>query len=140
MADAGRPCGLLLAARLAAERIAERVIDLSERRAAQRALADGLKLHPNAPVLAFIQADVAFHIALCRLSGNSAIEDTVAAQWPHFKRSMGVVLEDVSRWKRVIGDGLRSQTDGRQVTEEAVAVGVLNRMLELGRPEYVRIV
>src|SRR5689334_1548678 len=83
-----------LAARLAAERIADRVIDLSERRAAQRALADGLKLRPNAPVLAFIQADVAFHVALYRLSGNSAIEDTVAAQWPHFKRSMGVVLED----------------------------------------------
>jgi hypothetical protein len=51
-----------------------------------------------------------------------------------------LVEADVSRWKRVIGDGLRSQTDGRQVTEVAVAVGVLNRMLELGRPEYVRIV
>jgi len=46
---------------------------------------------------------------------------------------------DISRWKRVIGDGLRSQTDGRQATEVAVASGVLNRMLELGRPDYVRI-
>jgi DDE family transposase len=46
---------------------------------------------------------------------------------------------DIARWKRVIGDGLRSQTDGRQPTEVAIAVGVLNRMLELGRPEYVRI-
>ncbi len=45
----------------------------------------------------------------------------------------------VSRYKRVIGDGLRSQTDGRQATEVAIAVGVLNRMLELGRPESVRI-
>ena len=45
----------------------------------------------------------------------------------------------VSRYKRVIGDTLRSQTDGRQATEVAVAVGVLNRMLELGRPESVRI-
>ena len=44
-----------------------------------------------------------------------------------------------SRYKRVIGDTLRSQTDGRQATEVAVAVGVLNRMLELGRPEAVRI-
>ena len=51
-----------------------------------------------------------------------------------------LVEADISRWKRVIGDGLRSQTDGRQATEVAVAVGVLNRMLELGRPEYVRIV
>ena len=35
--------------------------------------------------------------------------------------------------------GLRSQTDGRQATEVAIAADVLNRMLELGRPEYVRI-
>ena len=46
---------------------------------------------------------------------------------------------DVSRWKRVIGDALRSQTDGRQATEVAIAADALNRMLDLGRPEYVRI-
>ena len=46
---------------------------------------------------------------------------------------------DVSRWKRVIGDGLRSRTDGRQATEVAIAADVLNRMLEFGRPEYVRV-
>jgi hypothetical protein len=50
-----------------------------------------------------------------------------------------LVEADISRWKRVIGDGLRSQTDGRQATEVAIAANVLNRMLELGRPEYVRI-
>jgi DDE family transposase len=50
-----------------------------------------------------------------------------------------LVESDIARWKRVIGDGLRSQTDGRQDAEVAVAVGVLNRMLEFGRPEYVRI-
>jgi hypothetical protein len=50
-----------------------------------------------------------------------------------------LVEADISRWKRVIGDGLRSQTDRRQEAEVAVAVDVLNRMLELGRPEYVRI-
>jgi hypothetical protein len=50
-----------------------------------------------------------------------------------------LVEADIARWKCVIGDGLRSQTDGRQATEVAIAAGVLNRMLELGRPEYVRI-
>ena len=45
----------------------------------------------------------------------------------------------ISRYKRVIGDGLRSHTDERQATEMDVAVHVLNRMLDLGRPEYVRI-
>jgi DNA-binding GntR family transcriptional regulator len=89
-----------LAARLAAERVAARTIDTAQRRAAQRALAAGLALAPDAPVLAFIQADVAFHTALYRLSGNRAIEDTVAAQWPHLKRSMGAVLTDAEQRAR----------------------------------------
>ena len=55
------------------------------------------------------------------------------------KRTLLLVECDISRWKRVIGDGLRSQTDERQATEVAIAADVLNRMLELGRPEYVRI-
>jgi hypothetical protein len=50
-----------------------------------------------------------------------------------------LVKADISRYKRVIGDALRSHTDGRQTTEVAIAVGVLNRMLELGRPKSVRI-
>src|SRR5215208_398498 len=50
-----------------------------------------------------------------------------------------LVEADISRWKRVIGDGLRFQTDKRQASEVAIAADVLNRMLELGRPEYVRI-
>ncbi len=46
---------------------------------------------------------------------------------------------DIARFTRVIGDGLRSRTDGRQATEVAIAAQALNRMLDLGRPEYVRI-
>ena len=46
----------------------------------------------------------------------------------------------IGRWKQVIGDGLRSRIDERRVTEVNVAVDVLNRMLDLGRPNYVRIV
>jgi hypothetical protein len=45
----------------------------------------------------------------------------------------------IGRYKRVIGDALRSRTKGRQTTEVAIAVASLNRMLELGRPEYVRL-
>lgn len=45
----------------------------------------------------------------------------------------------VARWKRVIGDGLRSRTDGRRATEVEVAAHALNRVLELGRPSCVRI-
>ncbi len=39
----------------------------------------------------------------------------------------------------MIGYRLRSHTDERRTTEVEVAVHVLNRMLELGRPKYVRI-
>jgi len=46
----------------------------------------------------------------------------------------------MSRFKQVIGNGLRSRTDERRATEVEVAVHVLNRMLELGRPNSVRIV
>ncbi len=49
-----------------------------------------------------------------------------------------LVEADVSRFKRVIGGGLHSRTDGRQATEIAIAAIALNRRLELGRPEYVR--
>lgn len=45
----------------------------------------------------------------------------------------------VSRYKRVIGEALRSRTDRRQATEVAIAVQALNRMLDLGHPESVRI-
>jgi hypothetical protein len=45
----------------------------------------------------------------------------------------------IGRFKRVIGDGLRSRTDQCQDTEMKVAVAVLNGMLELGRPKSVRI-
>jgi Transposase DDE domain len=45
----------------------------------------------------------------------------------------------IGRWKQGIGDGLRARTDERRATEVNVAVHALNRMLELGRPNYVRI-
>ena len=45
----------------------------------------------------------------------------------------------IARWKQVIGDRLRSRTDKCRATEVAVAAHALNRMLELGRPSYVRI-
>ena len=50
-----------------------------------------------------------------------------------------LVEADIGRYKRVIGDALRSRTRGRQTTEVAIAVASLNRMLELGRPQYVRL-
>ncbi len=45
----------------------------------------------------------------------------------------------IGRFKQVIGDGLRSRTDDRRATEVDIAVHALNHMVELGRPNYVRI-
>ncbi len=50
-----------------------------------------------------------------------------------------LVEADISRFKRVVGDRLRSRTDRRRKTETALAVGALNQMLELGRPKYIRL-
>jgi hypothetical protein len=38
-----------------------------------------------------------------------------------------------------IDNPIASFTDKRQATEVAIAVAILNRMLELGRPSYARI-
>jgi DNA-binding GntR family transcriptional regulator len=81
-----------LAARLAAQRVKTGEAGETERGAAQAALADGRKLGPRSPISRLIDADVAFHSAIHALSGNRAIVDTVADQWPHFRRSMGLVL------------------------------------------------
>jgi len=83
-----------LAARLASQRAAAGTVSASQCRQLEEALEHGASLKPDRPASVFIQADVDFHTAIYRLSGNSAIEETVAAQWPHLKRSMGVVLDN----------------------------------------------
>jgi hypothetical protein len=45
----------------------------------------------------------------------------------------------IGRYKRLIGDALRSRTDQTEATEVAIAAAALNRMLTFGRPNYVRI-
>ena len=50
-----------------------------------------------------------------------------------------LVETSISCFKRGIGDALRSQTDRRRATEVAIVTRALNRMLELGRPKFVRI-
>ena len=45
----------------------------------------------------------------------------------------------ISRYKRVIGDTLKSRGDARRATEVAIAVKSLNRMTRLGRAKFVRV-
>ncbi len=63
--------------------------------------------------------------------------DRVAEGIGDNKRSR--VEATIGRHKQVIGDGLRSRKDGRRTPDVGVAIHVLNRMLELGRPIAVRI-
>jgi hypothetical protein len=48
-----------------------------------------------------------------------------------------LVESAIGRFKRVIGNALRSRTDRRRATEIAIAVSALNRMLELGCPKSI---
>ena len=57
------------------------------------ALAARAKLEPRPGLAQLVQADVEFHQAIYALSGNPAIPEVIAAQWPHLRRSMGTVLE-----------------------------------------------
>ena len=45
----------------------------------------------------------------------------------------------IGRWKQVLGPALRFHTDEAQTTEVAIGIVVLNRILDLGRPNSVRV-
>jgi hypothetical protein len=49
------------------------------------------------------------------------------------------VEASIGRYKRVIGEALRCRTDQTEATEVTIAAAALNRMLEFGRPNYVRV-
>ena len=47
------------------------------------------------PLAELIVLDVDFHRAIYRLAGNPVIEETIAPQWPHMRRSMATVLSEL---------------------------------------------
>jgi DNA-binding GntR family transcriptional regulator len=81
-----------LAAELAAARMQSGAITPSDLTAADAVVAEGLVFDAATTMARRIDADVLFHTAIHDLSGNPAIAETVQEQWPHFRRSMGVVL------------------------------------------------
>jgi DNA-binding GntR family transcriptional regulator len=81
-----------LAARLAAERAKTDAVRRARLEAAMRAgRAEGAK----APLSRLIALDVDFHSAIHALSGNPAIEEMIAPQWPHMRRAMATVLAEL---------------------------------------------
>jgi DNA-binding GntR family transcriptional regulator len=87
-----------LAARLAAPRTGT---DAANRRAFEAALAAGNSINAQTSLSDLIARDTDFHRALYRLSGNPAIEEMAASQWPHMSRSMAAVLTDPANRTRV---------------------------------------
>jgi DNA-binding GntR family transcriptional regulator len=83
-----------IAAELAAERVRSNRAPVDVIAACRTALLRGQALEPSATLHERIGCDVAFHGMIHQLSGNAAITETVAAQWPHFMRSMALVLDD----------------------------------------------
>jgi DNA-binding GntR family transcriptional regulator len=83
-----------LAASLAAGRVGSGYAPPRHVSALREALASGRALLPDAPMHDWIATDVAFHSAVYALSGNPTIAETVAGQWPHFKRCMGTAMSD----------------------------------------------
>ncbi|WFU34005.1 GntR family transcriptional regulator [Bradyrhizobium brasilense] len=81
-----------LAARLAAARVKE---DAAARAQLEAALEAGRAIDDGTPLARLIALDVDFHSAIYRLAGNSAIEEMIAPQWPHMRRSMATVLAEL---------------------------------------------
>lgn len=81
-----------LAARLAATRVKE---DSAARTQLESALEAGRAIDDDAPLARLIALDVDFHSAIYRLAGNTAIEEMIAPQWPHMRRSMATVLAEL---------------------------------------------
>jgi DNA-binding GntR family transcriptional regulator len=87
-----------LAARLAASRVRT---DAPGRATLEAALEAGRAIGKNTPLARLIALDVDFHCAIYRLAGNPAIEEMIAPQWPHMRRSMATVLAEFDyrdRW------------------------------------------
>jgi len=81
-----------LAARLAAVRVKE---DPAGRAQLATALDAGRAIDGNTPLARLIALDVDFHSAIYRLAGNPAIEEMIAPQWPHMRRSLATVLAEL---------------------------------------------
>ncbi|WP_036020841.1 FCD domain-containing protein, partial [Bradyrhizobium yuanmingense] len=81
-----------LAAGLAAQRAAS---DAAGRARLEAALAAGRRSDRDTTLSELITLDVDFHRAIYQLAGNPVIEETMAPQWPHMRRSMATVLSEL---------------------------------------------
>jgi len=81
-----------LAAGLAAKRAKT---DAPGSKRLETALHAGRGSDKQTPLGQLIALDVEFHGAIYQLAGNSVIEEMIAPQWPHMRRSMATVLAEL---------------------------------------------
>jgi DNA-binding GntR family transcriptional regulator len=81
-----------LAAKLAAERSK---FDAAGRAQLEAALQEGRTANSKTSLARLIGFDVDFHRAIYRLAGNPVVEEMIAPQWPHMRRSMATVLAEL---------------------------------------------
>ena len=135
-----------------AARRATRRRDAAGRAQLEAALRAGTRDRQATPLAELIALDVDFHRAIYRLADNPAIEEMIAPQWPHMRRSMATVLAELdyrtSAWAEhetiaaniLAGDAKaadsaalahalrRGTNDGRQ-TEESGRGGVTDAVI-----------
>jgi DNA-binding GntR family transcriptional regulator len=81
-----------LAATLAAERCTPR--DASEGRTL---IAEGREAARSGRMELLVEADVRFHLWICRVAGNPLLAETLRLYWHHLRRAMREVLQDTGR-------------------------------------------
>src|ERR1700761_9255673 len=81
-----------LAAGLAAQRVGA---DAAGRAQLEASLRAGRAIDKQTKLAELIALDVDFHRAIYRLADNPAIEEMMAPQWPHMRRSMATVLAEL---------------------------------------------
>ena len=70
-------------------------VDAAGRAHLEAALRAGRAIDKETSLSRLIALDVDFHRAIYRLAGNPAIEEMIAPQWPHMRRSMATVLAEL---------------------------------------------
>lgn len=103
-----------LAARLAAER---------KFNIGTEVIAAGRKAARGQDVKAMIDADIAFHNAIYRASGNPLIAETTQLHWVHLRRVMGAVLQSAGQRESI--------WDEHEAIAKAIAAGDSKRAGEL---------
>lgn len=116
-----------LAAKLAAERSKH---DAAGRAQLEDALLAGRGADRKTPLARLIAFDVDFHRAIYRLAGNPLIEEMIAPQWPHMRRSMATVLAELdyraSAWTEHEAIGAHILSGNAKAAEQAALEHALN--------------